>query len=266
LFVAYEQGLGNQIAMARFFERLRPLGSNVTVETPPEMLGLMRRSFPDLRFAEFTTWQPLDRMDVHLPLMQLPAVLQVASERDFAAPATYLRPDPVRVNVLRQKLGIRPGQRNVGVVWHGNRSSARERWRVAPLSAWKPLAGVTGTRFHSLQFEATPAELAAAPFDLEATHELIADMDDTAALVTLMDLVVSVDTSVIHLAGALGRPAWLPLSVRSDYRWGVGRSNSPWYSTLRNFRQRTLDDWRGVFGEIAAAFEAFARPSSKAAP
>jgi len=252
LVIAFEQGLGNQIMMARFFSRLPRFGGAIAIEAPPTMLSLLRRNFPALEFARFTHWQPLDVMDVHLPLMQLPAVLEVTEAAQLAMDAPYLTADPVRIDELRRRLDLEAGVRHVGIVWHGNRENLRERWRAAPLPAWAPLAGLPGVRFHSLQLGATPDELSQAPFAIAPTHELIRDMDDTAALTALMDLIISVDTSVAHLAGALGRPVWMANPYLSDYRWGIGRTDSPWYPSLRIFGQCVRDDWQTVFSEIAA--------------
>jgi tetratricopeptide (TPR) repeat protein len=251
LVVAYEMGLGNQIMMARFFAALPRFGADVAIETPPALLALFRRNFPELTFTSFTNWQPIENMDVHLPLMQLPGVLGVEDEAGIATPGPYLAADPARVAALRARLDLEPGLRHVGVVWHGNRANARDRWRSAPLPAWAPLAAVPGLRFHSLQLGATPAELADAPFALAPTHALITDMEDTAALAELMDHIVTVDTSVVHLAGAIGRPVWMPQPQRGDYRWGVDRSDSPWYPSLHIARQLDWGDWQPAFREIA---------------
>jgi tetratricopeptide (TPR) repeat protein len=253
LVIAFEQGLGNQILIARFFNELARYGAKIAIETPPTMLSLLRRNLPGLTFVPFTRWQPLDVMDLHLPMMQLPTVLKVADEARLAHHVPYLAADPARVDALREELHLEANVRHVGIAWHGNRESSRERWRAAPLQAWAPLADIRGIRFHSLQLDATAAEVSEAPFALAPAHERIGDMDDTAALIALMDMVVTVDTSIVHLAGALGRPTWMPVSVRSDYRWGVDRTDSPWYPTLRIFRQSVRDAWEPVFAEIAQA-------------
>jgi tetratricopeptide (TPR) repeat protein len=252
LAIAYEQGLGNQIMMARFFDELPRFGRAITIEAPPAILALLRRNFPALTFERFTQWQPLDAMDVHLPLMQLPAVLNVAEEAQIAQSVPYLVADPGRIDTFRKRLRLERDVRHVGIVWHGNRDNAREAQRAAPLQAWAPLAGIPGIRFHSLQFGTAPDELVQLPFRVEPTHELIAEMDDSAALAGLMDLVITVDTSMVHLAGALGRPTWMVSPFASDYRWGIDRSDSPWYPTLRIFSQRERDDWKPVFAAIAA--------------
>jgi tetratricopeptide (TPR) repeat protein len=252
LVIAYEQGLGNQIMMARYFNELSRFGKAITIEAPPAILALLRRNFPALKFERFTGWQSTDAMDVHLPLMQLPAVLNVVSEAQIAQGVPYLVSDPLRIDVFRNRLQLEPGVRHVGIVWHGNRDNARELWRAAPLAAWAPLADVPGIRLHSLQFGATPDELSQLPVRPAPTHELITEMDDTAALAGLMDLIITVDTSMVHLAGALGRPTWMVSPFTSDYRWGIGRTDSPWYPTLRIFGQRDPDDWRPVFAAMAA--------------
>ena len=252
LVVAYEQGLGNQLMMARFFDRLPRFGESIAIEAPPPIHALLRRNFPGLTFVAFTHWQPLDVMDVHVPLMQLPTVLRVGRAAELTRRMPYLTADATRVAELREALQLQTNVRHVGIAWHGNRENPFERWRAAPLPAWAPLAAVKGVRFHSLQFGATRDELAAAPFPLAPTHEHIGTLDDTAALAALMDLVITIDTSTAHLAGALGRPTWMPNSLLTDYRWGTEGGTTPWYPTLRMFRQRERDAWAPVFEAIAA--------------
>ncbi len=114
-----------------------------------------------------------------------------------------------------------------------------------------------GVRFHSLQLDADEAEIATAPFALAPAHRLLGDMNDTAALMTALDAVISVDTSTLHLAGALGRPAWLPNPLVSDYRWRIDGVETPWYDSVRIIRQTAADDWTPVFRTIAAELSAF---------
>ena len=252
LLIAYEQGFGNQLMMARFFDELPQFGTSIAIETPPPLVTLLRRNFPALTFVEFTHWRALDSMDVHLPLMQLPAVLRVARAEQLTKRMPYLTADAARAGELRGVLRLDPRVRHVGIAWHGNRDNAFERWRAAPLPAWAPLAGVSGVRFHSLQYGGSRDELAAVPFPIEPAHEHIHTMDDIAALATLMDLVITIDTSSAHLAGALGRPVWMPNALLTDYRWGIEGEGTPWYPTLRIFRQRERDAWEPVFAAIAA--------------
>jgi hypothetical protein len=220
---------------ARFFARL-PADANVVVETPPELMSLFEHNFRALRFERFTHWRPARDVDVHLPITQLATIagIRTAAEIDGSP---YLRAVPEQVDAWRRRLGGAPNVRRVGVVWHGNVRNARDRWRAAPLRAWAPLARLEGVQFHALQVDATDAELRDAPIRLEPTHARIGDMADTAALMTALDAVVSVDTATAHLAGALGCPVWLPNPLVSDYRWGVDRADSPWYSSMRVVRQ-----------------------------
>jgi tetratricopeptide (TPR) repeat protein len=256
LVIASDQGLGDHIMMARFFAALPASTPPVIVETPPALLALFRHNFPNVHFEEFTHWQPPATWDVHLPITQLPCLNGIATAADIPR-APYLRADPLQVNLWRERLGEGGNVRHVGIVWHGNRQNTRDRWRAAPLRFWEPLADVPGVRFHSLQLNADDAEFATAPFALAPTHRLLGDMNDTAALMTALDAVISVDTSTLHLAGALGRPAWLPNPLVSDYRWGIDGVDTPWYDSVRIIRQTAADDWTPVFREIAGELRAF---------
>ena len=254
LVISSDQGLGDHIMMARFFDALPESKPAVIVETPPALLTLFRRNFPNVRFARFTHWQSPASWDVHLPITQLPCVNGIAAASDISGRA-YLCADPERVRAWRRRVADGANVRNVGIVWHGNRQNTRDRWRAAPLHHWEPLAKLSGVRFHSLQIGADEAVLRPAPFPL-VSHAL-GDFDDTAALMTALDAVISVDTSTIHLAGALGRPAWLPNPLVSDFRWGIYGAESPWYASVRVIRQAVADDWAPVFATIADELGAF---------
>ncbi len=256
LVIAADQGLGDHIMMSRFFAAL-PAGSPPPiVETPPALVALFRQNFPDVRFAEFTHWQPAATWDVQLPVTQLPCVNGIASAADIPG-AAYLHADPRLVDAWRDRLGADGHVRHIGIVWHGNAQNTRDRWRAAPLRFWEPLAAVPGARFHSLQLDADDADIATAPFALAPAHRLLGDMNDTAAVMTALDAVISVDTSTLHLAGALGRPAWLPNPLVSDYRWRIDGAETPWYDSVRIIRQTAADDWTPVFRTIAAELSAF---------
>lgn len=250
LVIASEQGLGDHVMMARFLPTLPAHAPPIVVETPAPLLPLFQRNFVNVQFERFTTWRPAESVDLHLPMMQLPCLAGVATASDICGDA-YLRADDGRVRAWKERLGETRNARHVGIVWHGNRTNTRERWRAAPLRSLAPLAQVRGVHFHSLQLDATEAELAAAPFALSATRLAGDDMEDTAALMTALDAVVSVDTSTVHLAGALGRPTWLANSLVSDFRWGIDGVRCPWYSSVRIIRQTTCDEWEPVFQTIA---------------
>ncbi len=249
LLIGTDQGLGDHLMMARFFDRLPANDGEVTVETPPELLALFARSFPSVRFEPFAHWRSPATMDLHLPIMQLPRIAAVARPSDLAGEA-YLRADARRVAARRAMLGR--SVRHVGIAWHGNRLNSRERWRAAPLDAWAPLAAVRDVQFHALHLDVERAELDAAPLPIHPMPLHVRSMDDTAALMGALDAVVSVDTSIVHLAGALGRPVWLANPLVSDFRWGINRATTPWYASLRIVGQTASDVWRPVFERIAA--------------
>ena len=251
LLIASDQGLGDHIMMVRFLKTLTVDQSALVVETPAPLVTLFQRNFANVRFERFTHWRPASTLDLHIPIMQLPCLAGIAAASDLCGDA-YLRADPLRVQAWKARLGGSRNVRHVGIVWHGNRTNTRERWRAAPLRSWAPLANVPGVHFHSLQLDATEAEIADAPFALSPTRLDSEDMSDMAALLTALDAVVSVDTSTVHLAGALGRPTWLANSLVSDFRWGIDGVDSPWYSSVRLVRQTTCDDWEPVFQTIAA--------------
>jgi tetratricopeptide (TPR) repeat protein len=262
LVISADLGLGDHLQMARFFDALPHSTPAISVETPAPLLTLFERNFTNVRFTPFTHWSSPANWDVHLPVTQLPCISGIRTASDIHGSA-YLHADPERVKVWRRSLADGGNVRNVGIVWHGNRENTRDRWRAAPLQYWEPLAQVAGVRFHSLQVGADDAETSAAPFPLAATHVSLRDLDDTAALMTALDAVISVDTSTLHLAGALGRPAWLPNPLVSDYRWGIDAVATPWYDSVRIIRQAARDDWTPVFRTIAAELAEF---TSRARP
>jgi tetratricopeptide (TPR) repeat protein len=258
LVISADLGLGDHIMMARFLAALPRTTPAITVETPPSLLSLFRRNFTNVHFTPFTHWASPASWDVHLPITQLPCVSGIRTASDIAGDA-YLRADPERVRSWRRLLDDSGDVRNVGIVWHGNRENTRDRWRAARLEYWEPLAHVAGVRFHSLQVDADEAEIFAAPFPLAATHTSLRDLDDTAALMTALDAVISVDTSTLHLAGALGRPTWFPNPLVSDYRWGIDAVETPWYESVRIIRQTARDEWTPVFRTIAAELTGLSR-------
>jgi len=251
--VSYEPGFGDCLMMARFFAGLGKLDGAIIVETAPQLVSLLSRSIPGVTFVEATHWRQPASIDVHVPLMQLPTALGVANDADVHVDAAYLTADPDRVEQMRSRLHLDPDYRHVGIVWRGDRRNHRDRWRSTSLADWAPLSEVSHVRFHALQVDATPEQLAAAPIQLEPTHEGMATFTDAAAIITSLDLVISVDTAAVHLAGALGRPVWLANSLISDWRWGRGAGRSMWYPTLRQFRQTDRDNWEPVFASIAQA-------------
>jgi hypothetical protein len=171
------------------------------------------------------------------------------------AGAPYLSAEPGRVEKWKARLDGLPGFK-VGVVWQGNPHFSWDCWRSIPLAALAPLAAVEGVRLVSLQKGpgAEQVRELKGRFAVEELDGLDAEGGaflDTAAVMKCLDLVVTADTAAAHLAGALGAPAWVALSATADWRWLVGREDTPWYPTLRLFRQAAIGDWGGVFLRMA---------------
>jgi ADP-heptose:LPS heptosyltransferase len=162
----------------------------------------------------------------------------------------YVYPNPVQVEAWRERLaGNSP---SVGLVWAGSPTFPHERWRSIPLEQLAPLTNLEGATFYSLQMGPAARrvkELGSLVrlIDLQDEQQ---DMADTAAIVANLELVISIDTSVAHLAGAMGKPVWILLAKSADWRWLLEREDSPWYPTARLFRQSTLGDWQEVLVRV----------------
>jgi ADP-heptose:LPS heptosyltransferase len=200
--------------------------------------------------AQVAVGKPVPAYDMHCPLMSLPAVLGVAPAH-FADTVPYLRAAPDDVAAWQARLAHLPGRR-VGVVWAGNPAYPADRKRSVKFATLAPLLDAPGVSFVSLQLGEAAAE-AAGRFAFDAAP-FIGDYADTAAAIEALDVLISVDTSAAHLAGALGRPVWLLNRADTDWRWLLERSDSPWYPSMRIFRQTAPGDWGAVIEQVRASF------------
>jgi hypothetical protein len=198
---------------------------------------------------------PLPDFDCHAPLMSLPRLLG-STLATVPAEVPYLSADAGLVERWRRELsGVNACK--VGIVWKGNPDNGADYRRSFKLTSLAPLAVVPGVELFSLQKGAGAEELADVVGEFRVT-DLASRLDlrggaftGTAAVMCVLDLVIACDTACAHLAGALGRPVWVPLSYAADYRWLLGREDSPWYPTLRLFRQRELGNWAELFERVA---------------
>lgn len=250
-----EQGFGDTIQFVRYSSLVRERGGTVLLECHERLLPLLGRC------AEFDQLiaggSPLPHFDAHAPLMSLPRILGTRLET-IPAVVSYLTADPVLIEHWRRELSALSGFK-VGIVWQGNPRYAGDRLRSIPLEQFSPLARVEGVRLISLQKGVGCEQLPAfadrfSIIDLgNRLDEISGPFMDTAAVMMTLDLVVTPDTAVAHLAGALGVPVWLALTSLPDPRWLLHREDSPWYPTMRLFRQRERGYWEDVFQRIAAA-------------
>jgi tetratricopeptide (TPR) repeat protein len=251
ILLVAEQGLGDTLLFVRYAPLLRRAGARVLVECQPPLLRLLADVLGP--GAVIAAGAPLPEHDVYAPLASLPGLLGT-TPATAPAEVPYLRADEGLVRHWRQELGPRRAFR-VGINWQGSPGSLQ---RSVPLACFEPLSRLPGVQLVSLQkgpgAEQLKAVAAAWPvLDLGGRlDETSGAFRDTAALMHDLDLVVTADSAVGHLAGALGVPVWLTLAFVPDWRWLLGREDSPWYPTARLFRQGRPNDWDEVFVRIAA--------------
>jgi hypothetical protein len=215
---------------------------------------ILRRSFPDVTVS--ATAMLKGDFDFQVSLMSLPSVLATTPET-LPNAVPYLFPDEGRVGRWRERLG-QDGFK-VGIAWQGNPTYPRDRYRSIPLKEFAPLAAIPGVRLISIQAVNGLEQLDHLPrgMRVETFGEAIGNSPDgvneIAGVMANLDLVITSDTGMAHLAGALGRPIWVALCDRPDWRWLRDSTRSPWYPTMRLFRQTRHKDWAGVFAEVAAA-------------
>lgn len=261
-----EQGMGDVIQFARYASLLRGMGAKrVTLAAPPALVELLR-SLADVD-AVVSASESVAPHDTWAFLMDLPDRLGTTLA-NLPARVPYLRADGERVRSWRPRLPA--GTLRVGLVWKGAAVNPNDKQRSLPgLAALAPLWHVPGVAFVSLQKGAGEDEATQPPAGqpLAALGRELRDFADTAAVIDSLDLVIGVDTSVLHLAAALGKPAWILLPAwGTDWRWLVDREDSPWYpGVVRLFRQREPGQWAAVIGEVAAALGTYAE-HARAAP
>lgn len=251
LLVHAEQGLGDSIQFVRYLPLIEDRGGRVIFLCPPPLEAMFRTLRSSVELVADA--KRLPKIDVQIPLMSLPYLLGTRLET-IPADVPYLAADPARMAAWADEFaGVRDFK--VGICWQGNPKHKGDRYRSLPLTTFEPLVNLPGVRFFSLQKNHGQEQLAKAPFADQITN-LAPRLDsflDTAAAMQHLDLIVCCDTSLAHLAGALGRPVWVALPRSPDWRWLLAREDSPWYPSLRLFRQRRAGQWGEVFERITAA-------------
>jgi tetratricopeptide (TPR) repeat protein len=251
LLIWVEQGAGDSMMAMRYLPKLAEKGvGRVLVLSDPSLTRLMQ-TLPAV--SEITTrvdTLSLDSFDYHCPIMSLP--LLFGARLDTIPNAVpYLSVTAEAKRKWLERLAGRNGLR-VGLVWAGNKKYGKDLLRSLSIRQLGPLIKTAGVTFISLQKGDAAAELAEMSWPILDWMNECEDFSDTAALVVNLDLVISVDTSVAHLAGALGKPVWLLNRFESEWRWQLDREDSPWYPTMRIFRQSALNDWDGVVERVAS--------------
>jgi len=243
LLVHCEQGLGDSIQFVRYLPLLTAQVGTLILECPPEARALFE-SIPGLAKV-VTAYDPTPKHDLQIPLLSLPRVTGTLPSQ-----VPYLG-----VSQQSPALGLPPGKLKVGIAWAGNPKHRNDAFRSMQWLDCQALLASDCARFVSLQLNA-PADAAAALGQADNATDAAAhctDLAATAAIIGQLDLVISVDTATAHLAGALGKPVWLLLPFAGEWRWLHDRTDSPWYPTMRIFRQPTPGDWRTVLSQVLSA-------------
>lgn len=249
-----DEGLGDTIQFCRYATMVAAQGARVLLQVDPVLQPLLSH-VAGVAQCLARGIDAVPRIDHHCPLSSLPLAFATRLDTIPAQPSYLPAPPEERVQAWEGRLGSRNRLR-VGLVWSGNPAHLNDHHRSVPLGTLAPVLGIDA-HFVSLQKEPRPADkavLASHPEILDLTADIV-DFVDTAALICCLDLVITVDTSVAHLAGALGKPTWILLPFTPDYRWLLGRDDSPWYPSMRLFRQDATCDYAAVIARISDALE-----------
>jgi len=262
ILVYAEQGLGDEIMFASCLPDLLTIGASCVIECNTRVAPLFARSFPQAHV------QGASKQDDQAWLAELPPVdcqtaigsLPLRFRRTpaaFPAPNAYLKADPLRISHWRRLLAETSTDRHVGIAWRGGSLRTRQQLRTIPLLDWIPVLEQPGVQFHILQYGETASEIEALPepfsMILNSVVSITDDLDELAALITALDLVISVDNTVAHLAGALGKPTWIMLSFSPEWRYPRVTESMRWYPSARLFKQHEPRAWAPVIGRVAAA-------------
>ncbi len=254
-----EQGLGDTLQFLRFVPMVVAAGGQVFLDVPEQIVRLAAE-MPGVA-AVVTTGEPTPDHEWQCPLMSLPLAFGT-TVATIPPQVPYLKIPEDALKAAQQRQWPDHGLR-VGLVWGATPRSFEDSDRSIPLVLFESILSRKDTHFFSLQLGSQASQFDAASSSMTDLREAIADFADTAALFTHLDLVITVDTSVAHAAGALGKPTWVLLPFSSDWRWLTHRNDSPWYPTVRLFRQARPRDWPSVLESVQSELTLLARKSAR---
>lgn len=255
IFITDEQGLGDAIRFFRYVPMVKDLGARITYEASGSLASLFATAMPDIKVITGVTESV--KINYACSTMSLPAVFDTRFET-MPRDVPYLHAEPERVTRWATMLDFHPGHR-IGLVWAGNPKHVNDRRRSIPASQFLEITHIPEVRFYSLQHQVRDSDRAAldANSAIVRVGETVDGFADIAAIIASLDLVITVDTAIAHLAGALGKPVWVLLAFVADWRWFVGRDDSPWYPTARLFRQEVAGEWGPIIERVKAALQGF---------
>ena len=253
-----EQGFGDMVQFIRYVSLVSERCGKVIVECQKELVSIIRRI--NLIDKVVERGDQIPDFDFHCPVMTLPLLLKTDIETIPAA-IPYINIDPEKISDWRRRIGVDNGGFKVGLCWAGNPRHKYDRSRSLSLEKLSPLSELEGVVFYSLQKGKAVGQMKEAQdiMGLVDYTDHLNDFSDTAALIENLDLVISVDTAVVHLAGAMGKRVWTLLPYIPDWRWLLYRSDSPWYPSMRLFRQPEYGDWDSVIKLVRDELAQFKR-------
>lgn len=255
LLLIGDQGFGDVIQFARYIPWVQARVADLVIGVSRPLIGLLRQ-ITDAPIVD--TWRSMPGFDAWMTLSGLPR-LAGTTLATIPAPIPYLRADPARIARWQARLDqlCPPGRRRIGLAWAGRAAHKNDRNRSAGLAAFAPLLARGDCVFVGVQKGPAAAQVAGYTGAAPLVHlgPELGDFEDTAAVLSRLDLLISVDTSVVHLAGALACPAWVALPFAPDWRWMLERADTPWYPTHRLFRQHRPGAWEGVMADLGAALD-----------
>jgi tetratricopeptide (TPR) repeat protein len=250
LLVIYQQGLGDNIQFVRYLPMVKARGGTVIYETKKSLVGLFEgfEGIDELVEAA-PDCKPAVSFDFYVSLLDLPRIFGTTL-KTIPSQVPYLYPDSAKAESWRDRI-VRDNL-TVGIAWAGGPAHRNDHNRSLALEVFAPLAKIDGMRLYGLQKGRGAEEAAHLPEDMAVTNlgEQFEDFADTAAVIENLDLVISVDTAVLHLAGAMGKPVWALLPFAPDWRWMLKHPDSPWYPAMRLFRQKKPGDWHELIDRV----------------
>ena len=241
-----EQGFGDHIQFMRYLPMLKERFQRVVFICPKSLASLAKENFKNIEIIDSTQCIDQKEFQWHCPFHSLALAFNTTLDSIPSAPyLAWPQPAPLRK---------RPA---VGFVWKGRPSYADDRWRSVPLDIYGPLFQNTAVEWVCLQKDVTPEETAQLPLGSENAISKVQDFSDTAQIITRLDLVITIDSAIAHLAGAMGKPVWLLNRASGEWRWGWKKEASPWYPSMRIFNQTHMGEWAPVIQVVNAALSVF---------
>jgi tetratricopeptide (TPR) repeat protein len=259
ILLSAEQGLGDTIQFIRYVHLVAARVKQVIVECQVSLIPLLKNI--TLINNLLPQGEPLPEFDIQAPLLSLPRIFKTTLDT-IPAKTSYLQAPISSTNSLTIRL---TSNLKVGLVWAGNPNQQNDRHRSCPIQLFSQLLEISNIDFYSLQKGPRAKELLTVTnsYIIQDLDEQMQNFADTAVLVSQLDLIITVDTAVAHLAGALGCPVWVVLCFMPDWRWMLEREDSPWYPTMRLFRQAQPGDWNGVLERVALALRGLVHQRSQ---